>query len=140
MVQVDAKMFGVSSTVTLVQPERKATAADLHLVIKPNNWLKTSLLALEIKLNNIGVTFLILGLVKSGKRVKDWTKSLWIWPFWWTKMCLNFLGSFSVSSNKPKRVNPFQNWSRTTLCFLKKKKNSTTSRVSPYFLSALAAS
>lgn len=37
MVQVDAKMFGVSSTVTLVQPERKATAADLHLVIKPNN-------------------------------------------------------------------------------------------------------
>ena len=63
MVQVDAKMFGVSSTVTLIQPGRKATVTDLHPVIKPSNLHKTSSLALEIKLNNICVTFTILGLV-----------------------------------------------------------------------------
>ena len=79
MVQVDAKMFGVSSTVTLIQPHgRKAAVTDLHPVIKPSNLHETSSLALEIKLNNICVTFTILGLVESGKRIKDWTKSLWI--------------------------------------------------------------
>ena len=67
MVQVDAKMFGVSSTVTLIQPGRKAAVTDLHPEIKPSNLHKTSLLALEIKLNNICVTFTILGLVESGK-------------------------------------------------------------------------
>lgn len=50
MVQVDAKMFGVSPTVTLIQPGRKATVTDLHPVIKPSNLLKTSLLTLEITL------------------------------------------------------------------------------------------
>lgn len=78
MVQVDAKMFGVSSTVTLIQPGRKAAVTDLHPVIKPSNLHKTSSLALEIKLNNICVTFTIPGLVECGKRIKDWTNSLWI--------------------------------------------------------------
>lgn len=50
MVQVDAKMFGVSSTVTPIQPGRKVAVADLYPVLKPVNLHKTSSFALEIKL------------------------------------------------------------------------------------------
>ena len=57
MVQVEAKMFGVSSTLTLTQPGRKAAVVDLHPVTKPSNVHKTSSLALAIKLNNMCVTF-----------------------------------------------------------------------------------
>lgn len=53
MVQVEAKMFGVSSPVTLTQPGRKAAVANLHPVTKPSNLHKTYSLALTIKLNNV---------------------------------------------------------------------------------------
>lgn len=64
-------MFGESSTVTLIQPGRKAAVADLHPVIKPSNLHKTFSFALEIKLNSICVTFAILGLVESDRQIKD---------------------------------------------------------------------
>ena len=80
MVQVEAKMFGVSSTLTLTQPGRKAAVVDLHPVTKPSNLHKTSSLALAIKLNNMCVTFFTLGSVDIGKRSKDLTKSELISP------------------------------------------------------------
>lgn len=81
MVQVDAKIFGVSSTLTLTQPRSKAAVLDLHPVTSPSNLHKTSSLALEIKFNNMCVTFITLGSVDNGKRSKDLTKSELISPF-----------------------------------------------------------
>ena len=83
MVQVDAKIFGVSSTLTLTQPGSKAAVLDLHVhpVTSPSNLHKTSSLALEIKFNNMCVTFITLGSVDNGKRSKDLTKSELISPF-----------------------------------------------------------